>query len=63
MKELIDTCVDHDYIFLKSESVPLSEPTLRIVTKEIYACVRCGTGLDFYNLDEPISIQTNEGES
>jgi hypothetical protein len=56
MKKLIEQCKDHDYLFLKRESVSLTEPTLRIITKEIYACAYCGTGLDFYNLDEPVEV-------
>lgn len=59
MKKLIDQCTDHDYLFLKRESVPLTEPTLRIINREVYACAYCGTGLDFYNLDEFVEI-TNE---
>lgn len=57
MKRLIDNCESHDYIFLKRESMPVTEPTLRILTKEIFACEKCGAGLDFYNLDEPLEIE------
>ena len=57
MKKLIDDCKDHSYVWLKRESVPVTEPTLRVIEKETYVCVDCGTGLDFYNLDEPIHIE------
>ena len=57
MKKLIDDWCNHSYVWLKQESVPVTEPNLRIIQKDIYACVDCGTGLDFYNLDEPIPIK------
>jgi len=56
MKALIDNCKDHSYVYLKQESVVSPEPQLKIINKETYACVDCGTGLDFYNLDEPIEL-------
>lgn len=51
MKKLVDTCKNHSYVWLKKESVSVPEPSPKIITKEIYVCVDCGTGLDFYNLD------------
>lgn len=56
MKKLIEDCKNHEYVYLKYESIPVTHPTLRIIKKEIYVCVYCGTGLDFYNLDEPILL-------
>ena len=60
MKALIDNCKDHNYVWLKKESVVLPEPQTKIIHKDIYACVDCGTGLDFYNLDEPIELKENK---
>lgn len=56
-ERLIDECNDHDYIILKTEPVPIPNPTPRIIQKEIYACIHCGTGLDCYNLDEFIEVR------
>jgi hypothetical protein len=56
MQKLIDECPEHDYIYLKNETIPLPQPVLKLVTKEIYACVYCGSGLDVYNLDEAIEL-------
>jgi hypothetical protein len=56
MLKLIDECQEHDYVWLKIESVQLPHPQLKTITKETFACVYCGAGLDFYNLDEPIII-------
>lgn len=56
MKKLIEDCKNHEYVYLRDESVPISHPTLRLVKKEVYACLLCGTGLDCYNLDEPIIL-------
>lgn len=58
MKKLIDNCENHNYVWLKRESIPVPEPELRIYNKDIYVCVDCGKGLDFYNLDEPITVAT-----
>lgn len=60
MNKLIDECKDHDYIILKTESVSIPNPTPRIIQKEIYVCIHCGTGLDYYNLDEFIEVESIE---
>lgn len=57
MKKLIDDCKDHDYIYLRRESVLVSSQPRRIVEKEVYACVLCGTGLDVYELDNAITLK------
>ena len=57
MKKLIDECTDHDYLYLKREVVTATEPSLRILNKEIYVCAYCGSGLDVYNLDEPVIVK------
>lgn len=57
MRKLVEQCKDHDYVYLKRETVPIPEPQLKLIQKEIYACVYCGAGLDIYNLDEPLEIR------
>lgn len=57
MRKLIEQCKDHDYVYLKRETVTIPEPQLKLIQKEIYACVYCGAGLDIYNLDEPLEIR------
>ena len=56
-ERLIDECTDHDYVILKTQTIFLPDPTARLIKKEIYACIHCGRGLDYYNLDEFIEVK------
>lgn len=56
MKELVDTCKNHSYVWIKTETVVSTEPYLRIIPKDIYACVDCGLAMEIYKLDEKIDI-------
>jgi len=60
MRLLFDQCNDHDYIYLKTESVPLVNEYLRIVTRELYACVHCGIEMVIYDLDNPIKLDKED---
>lgn len=57
MKKLIEQCTNHNYVYLKKESVTIHEPLIKIVEKTIFACVECGAGLDVYDLDNPIEVK------
>lgn len=52
MKKLIEECYSHDYVWLKRETLLATEPKMRAIEKDIYACVKCGSGLDVYDLDQ-----------
>jgi len=61
MKRLITDCGSpHNYIWLKDEAIAVTEPTTRIITRSVYACVSCGKGLDVYDLDHPVMIEEIE---
>ncbi len=62
MKKLIDECSEHSYIYLKTESVAISHPTPRIINKEVYVCVDCGSGQDVYDLENFVEIPKSESE-
>jgi hypothetical protein len=57
MKKLIDEPHEHNYVWLKNEVVTVPIPHLKILKKDIYVCVDCGSGLDVYDLDEPLSTE------
>ena len=46
MKELIDTCTSHNYVYLNRERYR-SENKKEFIL-EIYCCVDCGTGMSVY---------------
>lgn len=51
MKYLIDQPHEHNYIYLKKETVPIPEPLLKLIEKTVFACIDCGSGLDVYDFD------------
>ncbi len=56
----IEYCQNHDYVFLSRETIITTEPHIRLIPKETYACIHCGLGMDFYNLADKIDVNRNE---
>lgn len=58
MKKLIEDCGNpHNYVWLKREEVRIHEPLVKLVIKDMYACVDCGKGLEIYDLDNPRLVE------
>lgn len=57
MKYLVDQPHEHNYIYLKTESIVLHEVIAKIANKEVYACVDCGLGMDVYDLENTIKVK------
>lgn len=57
MKETIQSCTQHDYIYIRKDTVISSGNPMRLIQKESYACVKCGSGLDVYDLDKDSIVE------
>lgn len=51
MKYLVDQPHEHGYIYLKTITEIIRNPSMRTVNKEIYACVDCGLEMGVYDLE------------
>jgi hypothetical protein len=57
MNKLIEDCKNHNYVYLKKESMPIHEPLVKVVEKTIFACIDCGSGLDVYDLENAVVVK------
>lgn len=51
MKYLVDQPHEHGYIYLKTVTEIIRNPSMRTINKEIYACGDCGLAMEVYDLE------------
>lgn len=55
----VDQCKDHDYVFIKRESILATEGYMLVIPKDIYACIHCGLAMEVYDLVNKVDINRN----